>query len=215
MEENLKTQNWLPSAMIKAHVKSSLHPRQQNGIVEWKNRVIQEMARVMLHNKKLPKSFWGEAVNTACHTLNQVYFRPDSKKTTYELQRGKKPVVKYLWIFGSDYYILHDRENLEKFDAKSDKGYVLGYSSTSRAYKVYNLRTKTVIESSNVVINDELCSEPHSENTLLVQEKTMRVEDSIPDDYVGKHSDEELLLLNDTVSVPSSSEPSTPIHETQ
>ena len=85
MEENLKTQNWLPSAMIKAHVKSSLHPRQQNGIVEWKNRVIQEMARVMLHNKKLPKSFWGEAVNTVCHTLNQVYFRPDSKKTTYEL----------------------------------------------------------------------------------------------------------------------------------
>ena len=69
--------------------------------------------------------------------------------------------------------------------------------------------------SSNVVINDELCSEPHSENTLLVQEKTMRVEDSIPDDYVGKYSDEELLLLNDTVSVPSSSESSTPVHEAQ
>ena len=30
---------------------------QQNVIVEWKNRVVQEMARVMLHNKKLPKSF--------------------------------------------------------------------------------------------------------------------------------------------------------------
>ena len=67
---------------------------QQNGIMERKNRVVQEMARVMLHNKKLPKSFWGEAVNTACHTLNRVYFRPDSKKTPYELWRGKKPVVK-------------------------------------------------------------------------------------------------------------------------
>ena len=66
-----------------------------------------------------------------------------------------------------------------------------------------------------MVTNDELCSEPHSENTLLVQEKTKEVEDSIPDDYVGKHNDEELLMLNDTVSVPSSSEPSTPIHETQ
>ena len=76
-------------------------------------------------------------------------------------------------------------------------------------------RTKTIIESSNVVTNDELCSEPHSENTLLVQEKTKEVEDSIPDDYVGKHNDEELLMLNDTVSVPSSSEPSIPIHETQ
>jgi len=43
----------------------------------------------------------------------------------------------------------------------------------------------------------------------------MEVEDSIPNDYVGKHSDEELLFLNDTISAPSSSEPSTPIHETQ
>ena len=43
----------------------------------------------------------------------------------------------------------------------------------------------------------------------------MEVDDSLPEDYVGKHSDEELQLLNDVVSIPSSSEPSTPIHETQ
>ena len=152
------------------------------------------MACVMLHNKKMPKSFWGEAVNTACQILNREYFRPNSKKTPYELWRGKKPVVKYLQIFGSFCYILHDRENLEKFNAKSDKGYFLGYSSTSKAYKEYNLRTKTVMESSNVVINDEICSKTHSANTLLVQEKTMEVEDSILDDYVRKHSDEELQL---------------------
>ena len=79
---------------------------------------------------------------------------------------------------------------------------------------MYNLRTKTVVESSNVVINDELCSESHLENTSPIQEKTMEVDDSLLDDYVGKHSDEKLLLLNDTVSVPSSSEPSTPVHET-
>ena len=127
----------------------------------------------------------------------------------------KKPVVKYFRIFGSDCYILRDRENLEKFDAKSNKGYFLRYSSTSRAYRVYNLRTKIVMESSNMVINDELCSETHAKNTPSIQEKTMEVDDSIPDDYVGKHSDEELLLLNNAVSVPSSSEPSIPIRETQ
>ena len=194
---------------------SSPKTPQQNGIVERKNRVVQQMAHVMLHNKKMPKSFQREAVNTAYHTLNRVYFRPDSKKNPYELQRGKKPVVKYFRIFGSDCYILRDKENLEKFDAKSDKGYFLGYSSTSRAYRVYNLRTKIVIESSNAVINDELCSETHLENTLPVQEKTLEVDDPIPDDYVGKHSDEELLLLNDVVLVPSSSKPSKPVHETQ
>ena len=43
----------------------------------------------------------------------------------------------------------------------------------------------------------------------------MENDDSLPVDYVGKHSDEELMVLNDVVSVPSSSEPSTPVHETQ
>ena len=71
------------------------------------------------------------------------------------------------------------------------------------------------MESSNVVINDELCLETHSENTLPAQEKTMEVDDPIPDDYIGKHNDEELLLLNDAVSVSSSSKPSTSVHENQ
>ena len=140
-----------------------------------------------------------------------MYFRPDSKKTPYELWKGKKPVVKYFRIFGSDCYILRDRENLEKFDAKSDKG----YSSTSRAYRVYNLRTKTVMESSNVVINDEVCSEAQSENATPIQDMPVKNDDSLPVDYVCKHSDKELMVLNDAVSIPSSSEPSTPVHETQ
>ena len=169
----------------------------------------------MLHNKKLPKSLWGEAVNTACHTLNRVYFRSDSKKTRYELQRGKKPVVKYFRIFGSNCYILRDKENLEKFDAKSDKGYFLGHFSTSRAYRVYNLRTKTVMKSSNVVINDEVCSEAQLKNIASVKDQPLEVDDSLPVDYVGKHSDEELMVLNDAVFVPSSPEPSTSVHETQ
>ena len=144
-----------------------------------------------------------------------MYFRPNFKKTPYELWRGKKPVVKYFRIFGSDCYILHHRENLEKFDAKSDKGFFLGYPSTSRAYKVYNLRTKTVMESLNVVINDEVYSEAHSENIALVQDKPMKVDDLLLVDYVGRHSDEKLMVLTDAVFVPSSPEPPTPVHETQ
>ena len=124
-------------------------------------------------------------------------------------------MVKYFRIFGNDCYILRDRENLEKFDAKRDKGYFLGYSSTSTAYRVYNLGIKTVMESSNVVINGELSFESISENSSPVQERNMEVDDSLPADYVGKHSKEELLLLNDTISIPSSLEPSTLVHETQ
>ncbi|XP_050280392.1 uncharacterized protein LOC126721396 [Quercus robur] len=120
---------------------------QQNGVVERKNRVIQEMARVMLLKN------WGEAVNTSCHIGNRIFFRVGIKKTAYEIWNGKKPKVKYLRVFGSRRYILNDRENLGKFDAKSDKGIFLKYSTTSRANRVFNKRTKTVMESINVEID--------------------------------------------------------------
>ena len=65
------------------------------------------------------------------------------------------------------------------------------------------------------MINDEVCSEAQSENIASVQDKLVEVDDSLPVDFVGKHSDEELMVLNDAVSVPSSPEPSTLVHETQ
>ena len=71
------------------------------------------------------------------------------------------------------------------------------------------------MESSNVVINDEVYPKAHSESTTQVQDKPMEVNDSLLVDYVEKHSDEELTVLNDAVSVPSSPKPSTPVHETQ
>ena len=60
---------------------STLITPQQNGVVERKNRVIQEMARAMLHSKDVARNLWGEAINIACHTVNIVYFRPSTKKT--------------------------------------------------------------------------------------------------------------------------------------
>ena len=86
------------------------------------------MARAMLHNKDVVRNLWGEAVNTTCHTVNKVYFKPGTKKTPYELWKGRKPNAKYFRIFGSTCFILKDRENVGKFDSQSDKGIFLGYS---------------------------------------------------------------------------------------
>ena len=70
----------------------------------------------MMHNKDIAKNLWGEAVNTACHIVNRVYFKLGTKKTPYELWKGRKPNVKYFKIFGNIYFILKDRENVGKFD---------------------------------------------------------------------------------------------------
>ena len=95
----------------------------------------------------------GEAINTACHTVNRVYLRPSTKKTPYKLWKGRKPNVKYFKIFESTYFILKDRENVGKFDSWSDEGIFLDYSSTSKTYRVYNERTMKVMETVNVVID--------------------------------------------------------------
>lgn len=85
---------------------------QQNGAVERKNRVIQEMARVMLHAQKIPLRFWAEAVNTACYVINRVYLRPGTLQMPYELWKDRKWNVKYFKTFGSKCYILRDRKKL-------------------------------------------------------------------------------------------------------
>ena len=102
----------------------------------------------------MARNLWGEAINTACYTVNRVYFRPGTKKTSYELRKGRKLNVKYFRIFESTCFILKDRENVGKFDSRSNEGIFLSYSSISKAYRVYNKRTMKVMETVNVVIDE-------------------------------------------------------------
>jgi hypothetical protein len=178
--KNSKFEEFCLSCGIKHEFSSPITP-QQNGVVERKNRVIQEMACVMIHSKNLAQHFWGKAVNIACHIINRFYLRPETNNTPYEIWRGKKPTVTYFRTFGSKWYILRDRENLGKFDPKTDEGIFLGYSLNTRAYRVFNKRIKTVMESINVVIDDEEVERPSSgeENQLISVEVTDRSTDNI------------------------------------
>ncbi len=128
---------------------------QQNRVVERKNRTLEEMARTMLCESNLPKYFWGEAINTSCHILNRVLLRPIIKKTPYELWKNRKPKVNYFHIFGCRCFVHNNgKDNLGKFDSKSDEGIFLGYSTTSKAYRVFNKRTLVIEESIHVVFDD-------------------------------------------------------------
>ena len=79
---------------------------------------------------------------------------PNAHLTPYEIWKGRKPNLNYFHIFGSVCYILNDREQRGKLDAKSDEGVFLGYSNNHLAYRVYNKRTRTVMESTNIVVDD-------------------------------------------------------------
>ncbi|XP_056695777.1 uncharacterized protein [Spinacia oleracea] len=93
---------------------------QQNGVVERKNRTLEDMTRTMLIASGLPKSFWAEALNTACYVLNRVLVRAIKNKTPYELNRGRKPSITHLRIFGCKCFVHNNgKDQLGKFDALS------------------------------------------------------------------------------------------------
>ena len=137
------------------HEFSSPRTPQQNGVVERKNRTLQEMARTMIHENNLAKHFWAEAVNTACYVQNRIYIRPILEKTAYELFKGRKPNISYFHQFGCTCYILNNKLYLKKFDAKAQRGIFLGYSERSKAYRVYNSETLCVEESMHVKFDDK------------------------------------------------------------
>ncbi|GJW19826.1 putative ribonuclease H-like domain-containing protein [Tanacetum coccineum] len=123
---------------------------QQNGVAERKNRTLIEAARTMLADSLLPIPFWAEAVNTACYVLNRVLVTKPQNKTPYELLIGKPPSISFMRPFGCPLTILNTLDPLGKFDGKSDEGYLLGYSTSSKAFRVYNKRTKRVEESLHI-----------------------------------------------------------------
>ena len=188
---------------------------QQNGVVERKNRVIQEMAKAMLHNKDVARTLWGEAVNTTCHMVNRVYFKPDTKKTPYELWKGRKPNVKYFKIFGSTCFILKDRENVGKFEFWSNEGIFLGYSFASKAYRIYNKRTMKVMKTVNVVIDESSNSSSEKGIEELTKEilppKPKGVQEIIEQEPASPSTPGTPSVLENSVDIPTS--PDSKSHE--
>ena len=100
-------------------------------------------------------TFWAEAINIACYILNRVLIRSRLKKTPYKLWKGRKPNISYFHTFGCKYFVLNNgKENLGKFDAKSDEAIFIGYSLISKAYRAFNERTLKVEESIHVVFDE-------------------------------------------------------------
>ncbi|GJW14821.1 retrovirus-related pol polyprotein from transposon TNT 1-94 [Tanacetum coccineum] len=127
---------------------------QSNGVVERKNRTLQEMSRTMLNEQSIPQKFWCNAVDTSTYILNRILIRPILGKTPYEIFRGRKPSLEYFKVFGSKCFILNTKDYLTKFDPKSYEGVFLGYSQNSKAYIVLNKHTMKVEESLNVTFDE-------------------------------------------------------------
>jgi hypothetical protein len=76
---------------------------------------------------------WAKNINTTCYVINKTIIRNTLDKTSYELWNNRKPNIGYFKVFRCKCFVLNDRDNLGKFDAKSNEGIFLGYSSNSKS----------------------------------------------------------------------------------
>ncbi|GJS52531.1 retrovirus-related pol polyprotein from transposon TNT 1-94 [Tanacetum coccineum] len=154
------------NAMVLSYF-SAPHTPQSNGVVERKNRTLQEMSRTMLNEQSLPQKFWCNVVDTSTYILNRILIRAILGKTPYEILRGRKPTLDYFRVFGSKCFILNTKDYLTKFDPKSYEGVFLGYSQNSKAYIILNKHTRKIEESLNVTFDE---TPPPSKTSPLVDD---------------------------------------------
>ncbi|GJR49265.1 putative ribonuclease H-like domain-containing protein [Tanacetum coccineum] len=91
-----------------------------------------------------------EAVNTACYVQNRVLVVKPHNKTPYELFHGRTPTLSFMRPFGCPVTILNTIDHLGKFDGKADEGFFVGYSLNSKAFRVFNSRTRIVEENMHI-----------------------------------------------------------------
>jgi hypothetical protein len=94
------------------------------------------MAISMLSEYSVSHSIWAEAIKTACFYSNRLYCHQLLEKTPYKILNGRKPNIVYFRVFGCKCYILKKGTRLSKFEKKYDECFLLGYSTTRKAYRV-------------------------------------------------------------------------------
>nr|GEU50864.1 uncharacterized mitochondrial protein AtMg00810-like [Tanacetum cinerariifolium] len=144
-----------------------------NGLAERRNRTRIEAARTMLADAKLPVTFWAEAVNTSCYVQNRVLVTKPHNKTPYELFNERSTAIGFLRPFRCHVMIPNTLDHLGKFDAKGDEGYFVGYSLSSKAFTVFNKRTKKIEEDLHVDFLENKSIEKGTETDWLFDIDTL------------------------------------------
>lgn len=126
------------------HQTTAPYTPQQNGLAERMNRTIIEKVRCMLSDANLSKGYWAEAVTTAVKIINMIPNSANKTKSPDEIWYGKKPDLSVLRVFGCTAMALVPNEKRKKLEKKSMKCIFVGYQENSKAYRLYNTKTKKI-----------------------------------------------------------------------
>ncbi|KAK8931206.1 hypothetical protein KSP39_PZI016897 [Platanthera zijinensis] len=138
---------------------------QQNGVAERMNRTLLERARCMRLFADLPKSFWAEAINTACYLVNRSPSMSLDLKSPQEVWSGTSVGYSDIQIFGCPVYTLMQDSERTKLDAKSRRCIYLDQKADTKGFKLWNPETKKVEVKRDVIFDEAfqvISSDPSS-----------------------------------------------------
>lgn len=143
---------------------------EQNGKSERENRTLVEAARTMICAKGLPKKLWAEAVQTAAYVLNRTSKSNDPGKTPFEVWTSKHFDINDLKIFGTPVFVHIPKEKRRKWDAKGEKGIMVGYGEDVKGYRVFFGEKNSVEIKRDIVFLEQ--PKTKTEQLILLEHDT-------------------------------------------
>ena len=128
---------------------------QQNGVAERMNITLLEKTRAMLKTVDLAKSFWAEAVNTACYVINRSPSTTINLKTPMEMWTGKPVDYSRLHVFGSPVYVMYNDQERSKLDPKSKKYIFFKCADGVKGYRYWDSTVHKVVNSKDVIFAED------------------------------------------------------------
>ena len=116
----MSSRNFVRIKKIKRQKTTSYKP-QHDRVTKRMNRMFMEKGRSILIGAKLGESFWVEAVDTTCYSVNRSLTSSFIDKNIHEVWSGKKLSLKHLKFFGCDAYVHVSKEKWSKLDSKFEK----------------------------------------------------------------------------------------------
>lgn len=136
------------------HQCSCVETPQQNGRVERKLQDILNIARALLFQSCLLKSFWSYVVLHATYLMNRVPSTALQDRTPYEVLHGSLPDLSQLRVFGCSCFASTLQAHKSKFDSRSRKGVFLGYRPGMKGYTIYDMHTHAIFVSRHVTFHE-------------------------------------------------------------
>ena len=127
---------------------------QQNGVAKRMNQTLLGGARAMVQHAGMTKGFWAEAIAMAAHIINRAPHKSLAWRTPYEVLFGRVPNVSYLRVFGCRAWVFNDQG--KKWDPKSKPMTLIGFETGSKAYRLWDPTTRSIVVSANVHFDENV-----------------------------------------------------------